>query len=144
LVSARYLLGGGENIGQVGMTITASRRRADGDEHRLGATDGGGQIRRKGEPSGGDIFLHQLVETRLVDRHTALMQGSQLGAINLYHRDVGAELGEAGPRNQADIASANHRNTHGRKSPYAGEAAGKARSYSGFQSSVVLLYQTAE
>jgi transposase InsO family protein len=51
--------------------ILNTNRTADGDERRLGATDGGGQIRRKGEPSGGGIFLHQLVETRLVDRHTA-------------------------------------------------------------------------
>ena len=43
------------------MAITAARRGADGNEHRIGPGDGAGEIGGKGEPSGGDVARHQMV-----------------------------------------------------------------------------------
>ena len=94
------------------MAVTAPGRGADRDEHRLGVTHRGSEVPRKGKAAGGDVLGHQLVETGFIDRHAAFMQGGQLRGIGFHHGDVGAELGEAGAGYQADIAAADHRNTH--------------------------------
>ena len=94
------------------MAIAAARRRADGNEHRLGAVHRGGEIAGERQPAGGDVVRDQLVQARLVDRHAPVAQGGELPGIGFHHRDVGAEFGEAGAGDQADIAAADHRNTH--------------------------------
>ena len=43
--------GRAEDVGQVGMAVAAARRRADGDEDRLGARDRLGQIGGEGQPA---------------------------------------------------------------------------------------------
>ena len=94
------------------MAVAAPGRRADRDEHRLGAVHRVGQVVGEREPAGGDVLCHQLVQARLVDRHAALMQRGELLGVGLHNGDVDAELGEAGAGDQADIAAADHRNTH--------------------------------
>jgi hypothetical protein len=94
------------------VAIAATGRRADRDEHRLGTANRGSKIGGEGEPAGSDVFRHHLVQARLIDRHVAFVQGGQLVGIDLDHCDFGAELGEAGAGDQADIAAADHRNTH--------------------------------
>ena len=94
------------------MAVAAPGRRADGDEHRLGVVHRGCEVVGEREPAGGDVLRHQLVQAGLVDRHAAFMQGGELLGVGLHDRDVGAELGEAGAGDQADIAAADHRNTH--------------------------------
>jgi hypothetical protein len=63
------LANGGEDVGQVGMAVTAPGRRADGDEHRLGLIDALFEVGRERQPPAIDIRLDQGFEPRLPDRH---------------------------------------------------------------------------
>ena len=94
------------------MAVAAAGRRADGDEHRLGVVHRGGEVAGEREPAGRDVLRDQLFEAGLVDRHASFAQGGELLGVGLHHRDVGAEFGEAGAGDQADIAAADHRDTH--------------------------------
>ena len=58
------------------------------------------------------LLSHQLVQAGFVDRHAALAQGGELAGVGFDHRDLGAELGEAGAGDEADIAAADHRDAH--------------------------------
>ena len=104
--------GGGHDIGEVGMAIAATGRRADGDKDRVGPRHRLGQIKGKGQPPGGDILGHEVFQTWLEDRHFARPQPVDLGGVLVNADDLMAEIRKADPRNQADIAGANHRNLH--------------------------------
>ena len=60
------------------MAVAAPRRRADRDEHRLGALDALGDV--GGERRGGrrDVAGHELVEARLEYRDLAALQRGDL------------------------------------------------------------------
>ena len=94
------------------MAVAAPRRRADGDEDRLGALHAFGQIGGEGEPAGRDVARDELVEARLEDRHDAPLQRVDLGLILVDADDVMAEVRKAGSGNQADIAGSDHRDAH--------------------------------
>ncbi len=94
------------------MAVAAPGRCADRDENRLGPVHRGGQIAGEGQAAGLDVFRHKLFEAGFVDRHPAVAQGRELCGVGLDHRDLGAELGETGAGHQADVAAADHRDTH--------------------------------
>ena len=94
------------------MAVAAPRRRADGDEDGVGILHRGGKVGGEFEPSGGLVGGHQLVESRLVDRHLAFCEAGDLGGVVVDAGDVHPELGEAGARNEPDITGADHRNAH--------------------------------
>ncbi len=94
------------------MAVAASGRRADGDEHGFGAVHRGGKVAGEAEAAGVDVVCHELFQARLVDRHAAFAQGSQLVGVGLDHGYLGAEFGETGAGYQAHIAAADHRYTH--------------------------------
>jgi hypothetical protein len=104
--------GGGEDIGEIGVAVAAPRRRADGDEHRLGAVERRLEVGGEGEPAGRLVDRDELVEARLVDRHLAALQPRDLVGVLVDAGDRHAEFGEAGPRDEPDIARADHRYTH--------------------------------
>ncbi len=106
------LLGGGIDICQVGMTVAAPCRCTDRDKHRLGAIDRGGEIAGEGQPASSDVVLHELFEAGFVNRHPPSDQRLQLLGFGFDNSDLGAELGETGAGDQADIAAANHGYTH--------------------------------
>ena len=95
------------------MAVAAAGGCANGDEYRLGITYRGGEVGREGEPPGRDVLRHQLVETGFVDRHASFVECGQLVGIDLHDRDVGAEFGEAGAGDEADVAAADHSDAHG-------------------------------
>ena len=53
-------------------------------------------------------FAGAIVEPGLVDRHLAPAQPLDLLGVNVHAPYVAAELGEAGRRDQADVAGADH------------------------------------
>ena len=99
------------------MTIAPTGWRADRDEHRLRLVHGGGKVGSERQPPGLDVGGDQLFQARLEDRHPALGEGGELSRVGLDHRDLGAELGEAGAGDEADIAAADHGYAHG-QSPF--------------------------
>ena len=59
-----------------------------------------------GEVQAAAVALDQLGEPRLPDRDAALVQALDLGLVDVDAVDVGAELGESGRGDQADVARA--------------------------------------
>ena len=102
----------GEDEGQVGMAVAAPRRRADRDEHRLGPFDPCGEVGGEAQAAALDIGFDQRVQARLPDRHPAILEGIDLVRILVDAAHLMAEIGEAGARHEADIASPDHRDAH--------------------------------
>ena len=90
------LLGGGVDVADVGVAVAAAGRRADGDEHRFHAGDRFREIVAEAQPPSGDIVGHELIETGLVDRNPPLAERRKLRLVGFDHRDLDAEVGEAG------------------------------------------------
>ena len=82
------------------------RRRADGDEEQPRVLERVVQIR--GEVQAVAVLLDELRETRLPDRHDALLEAVDLGRVDVDAIDVIAEFGEARRGNQADVSRADH------------------------------------
>ena len=97
---------------QVGVAVTAARRRAHRDEHRIGGFHRAGEIVGEFEPARARIGGNQVGQPRLVDRHLTARQRGNLGRILVDAGHVVAEIGKAGPGNEADIAGADHGNAH--------------------------------
>ena len=96
----------------VGRADLGERRRADGDEDRLRAAPASSRLGREGKPPRRLIGEHQLAQSRLVDRDVALAKARDLALIDLDADDLMAEIGETGPRDEADIARPDHHNAH--------------------------------
>ena len=73
-----------------------------------GAVQIGGEAQAALPHVGGD----QLGKAGLVDRHLAALQRRDLARVLVDADDVMTEIGKAGPRNEADIAGADHRDAH--------------------------------
>jgi len=106
------LLGGAEDIGQVGMAVAAARRGAHRDEHGVDALHRLLQIHGEGQAAGGDVAGDQIVQAGLVDRNFAALQPLDLAGVLVDASDVHAEFRKAGAGDQADIARADHRYAH--------------------------------
>ena len=106
------LFGGGIDIGQVGMAVAAAAGRADSDEDRVDAAHGGGDVGLEGQAAGADVSRDDLVQARLEDRNLAGAQGCDFFLLLVDADDVVSELRQAGTRDKADIARADHRDAH--------------------------------
>jgi hypothetical protein len=95
------------------MAVAAPRRRADGDEHGIGGAHRRRQIVGELEPAGARVRRDQVGKTGLVDRHFAARQRGYLGGVLVDAGHLVAEVGKAGPGNEADIAGDDHGNVHG-------------------------------
>ena len=101
-----------EHVGEIGMAVAAPRRRADRDEHRVGGLNRAGQIAGEFEAAGAGIGGDQIVEARLIDRNFAPIERGDLARVLVDAGHLVAEIGKAGPGNEADIAGADHGNAH--------------------------------
>ncbi len=97
-----------EDIGEVGMAIAAAHRRADGEEDDVGVGHRRPELGREDDAPGLQIAGEQRVEARLVDRHLALEEPGDARLVLVDAGDTPAELGEAGRRDEPDIARADH------------------------------------
>ena len=107
-------LGGGEDIGQIGMAVSAAAGRADGDEDRVA-------LRRRPFR---DRFRRTAVRLCTLAATTSSRPGSKIGMPPLRRvstlacvlvdaDDLMAELRQAGARYKPHIARADHRDAHG-------------------------------
>ena len=108
----RKLLHGLENERQVGMPVTPARGCPDCDEYRLGIFDTFAQILRESEPTAVDIRFHQRFETRLPNRHLALVEAVDLCLILIDAADLVSEVGKTGSGDEPHIPCADHRDAH--------------------------------
>jgi hypothetical protein len=63
------------------------------------------------EPTFSDIFLYQIVQVRLVNRQFPAAKGGDLGFVVIGASDVVSYFRKASACNQANIPTANHRNS---------------------------------
>src|ERR1700730_10194130 len=105
-------LGGGIDIGQIGMPVAAPRRRADGDEHRLGAGHRRRQIGSEKEPPRRHIGRHQRPQPGLENRHLAALQPGNLRRVLVDAGDRRPKLRKTRPRDQTHIPGPDHRYPH--------------------------------
>jgi hypothetical protein len=110
---ARDLARGVIDEAQISLAVAAPRRRTDRDNHRVGAFDRAGQIVGEIQPTGARIDGDQFRELRLVNRHFATHQRSDFSGVLVDTGHVAAEIGEAGPGDEAGIAGADLGNAHG-------------------------------
>ena len=68
----------------------------------------------KVKPAGGDVFLHQFLQARLVNGDAAGLEQFDLGRVVIHADDLVADFGEAGAGDQADVAGADDGQFHGR------------------------------
>src|SRR6185312_4835231 len=106
------LLGGGEDIGEVGMAVAAPRRGPDRDKDGLRARKRAVEIRRERQPPGRRVGRHQMVETRLVDRNLAAHQPRNLPSVGVDAGHLRAKLRKTRARYQTDVTGANNRDAH--------------------------------
>ena len=106
------LVGGLVNEGEIGGIFAAPGGRADGDHHHIGGGDRRGKLDSEAQPAGAAAGAHQVLEPRLMDRHSALLKRADPFGVMVDQRHVIAELGETGPRHQAHVARTDDGNLH--------------------------------
>ena len=111
---AAELARGRQHVLQVGRAVLA-RRRADGDELHLAVQGGGARVGVEAEAPGGGIALHDLGQAGLVDRQAAFLQHRDLVGVDVEAEDIVADIGEAGARDEADVAGTDDRDFHGER-----------------------------
>ena len=100
------------NVGKIRIPIAAPRRRADGDEHRIGRTDGLLKRGGKRQPCFFDIGVHEIVQARLKNRNFATLERRDLRRILVDTNHVMAEIGQTGSGDETHITRADHCNAH--------------------------------
>ena len=121
----RDLAGGGVDVGKIGVTVAAARRRADGDQCRLSAGHRLGEIGGEREPACGEVCANELGEARLVDWNDTLLQGFDLPSVLVDANNVMTEIRKAGPGYEAHVPGTDHRNAHAANSPPGGPVPAK-------------------
>ena len=104
--------GGGIDIDQVSMTITAARGCAHRNEHRVGPVHSGLKIKRKGQTPRLDVLEHQGLKTGFINRNLALVQPFNFGWVFVDTNDLVPKIRKTYPRHKPNIACPNHCNLH--------------------------------
>ena len=94
--------------GKVGKAVAAPRRRADGDEHRVGFAHRVPEVAREGETAGANVLGDEIRKPRLEDRHLALPKRRDLARVLVDAGHDVAEIGKARARHEAHIAGPNY------------------------------------
>ena len=72
----------------------------------------GVDVRREAQPSRYDIAIDHWLQTRLVDWHAARFERCDLALVEVEAQHVMADLGEARPSDEPDIARSDHGDFH--------------------------------
>src|SRR5206468_1465888 len=94
------------------MSVDASGGGADRNEHGGSVVQAVGQTRGERQPPLPHVRCHELLEARLVDRDLAGIERVNLAGLLVDAGDLMTKIGNASPRNEADIARPDHRNPH--------------------------------
>src|SRR4051812_38271211 len=94
------------------MPVAAPGGGPDGDEDGGCAIQSLRQVRGERQPALPHVRGNQLLEPRLEDRDLARIQGVDLAGVLVDASHLMAKVGNAGARDEADIACSNHGNLH--------------------------------
>jgi hypothetical protein len=83
------------DVTQIRVSVTASRRRADGNQHGVGPTNCVGGIGGKGKAPLLDIRCHNMLEVRLENRYLATLQSHDFVGVTVNTGDVVAKVSKA-------------------------------------------------
>ena len=100
-----------EHEAEIGVTVAATRGRADGDHHRI-SLGNAGRFHREMQPALAHIGFDKLSEAGLEDRNLAAVKRRDLCRVLVDAGHVMTEIGKACPGDEADIAGADHGHTH--------------------------------
>jgi len=92
----------GQDVLEVGGAVLVGRR-ADGDDHDVGALDRRPDVRGELEAPSALIAGDERLEPRLVDREPVLLQAVDLPRVDVGARNVVPRLREAGADDQPDV-----------------------------------------
>ena len=104
--------GDGMDERQVCVAIAPAAGGAHRDEDGARSLYPFGEIGREGKASGARVAVDQRVKPRFVDRHDAFAKTFDLRGVLVDAHDIMAEIGETGPRDEADIARPDHCDFH--------------------------------
>jgi hypothetical protein len=92
------------HISEIGGIVAAPRRRRDGDEDRLRLRHGRFEIAGEMQPAGLPVGMNEAVEPGFVNGDASGIEIIDPRRIMVDAEDIEAKFGEAGARNQPDIA----------------------------------------
>jgi hypothetical protein len=93
------------------VAVTAARRRTDGDHDRV-RLDDTGRLGGELQAALAHVRFDQFGQAGLEDRNLTAVERRDLGGVLIDAGDVMTEIGETGPRHEADIAGADHGHAH--------------------------------
>ena len=94
------------------MAIAATRRSAHRDEDNLGAPHRLSDVLAEEKTLTPDVGSDEIVEPRLENRDLAALQRRDLGLVPVDAGHDVPEIGETGPRDEADISTSDDRKPH--------------------------------
>src|SRR5262249_17722034 len=107
-----------EHEAEIGVTVAAAHRRADGEKHEIRIAHRRCEVCGEVDAPHAQVSVQELVEARLVNRQLSLTQILDLVRVLIDAGDGPAEFRKASCGDQADIACPNHRNVHETSSGY--------------------------
>ena len=87
-------------------------RGGDGDEDDVGFLNAFRRALGEAEPPGGDVFPDEFFQSRFIDGNTSRLQQFDLGGVAVHADNLVTDLGKAGSRYQADVASSDDGQLH--------------------------------
>ena len=106
-----YAAGGGFEIAQVGLAA-GQRRGSYRYENDVARGNGGGETGGELDTAAGAGQAQHLVEPRLVNGHSPILQLGDLGCVGIDARDMVAQIRQARARNGAHIPGSDDCNLH--------------------------------
>src|SRR5215831_16516695 len=100
------------DLTEVGVSVTAAARRADGQKYDVGLGDGLTQICRELQPFSGKLAIDQVRKTRFVERDLTTRERRKAILVFLDTSNSPAKLGKAGRRDKANVSSPYHADLH--------------------------------
>jgi hypothetical protein len=108
----RQRVDGRVDVAQVRGVLALALRGAHADEVHLGVGDLG-HVGGEAQPAGRHDLLQQLGQPGLVEGGLALAEQRDLGLVDVDPDDLVAQLGHAGGVDGTEVATTDHRDTHG-------------------------------
>ena len=100
-----------QHVMQVGAAVLV-RRSSHGAENDFNFIENQGKVGREMETSLTDVFFDKFLESRLINRHDAVVELIDLFRVDIHTGHIRAHFGETGSCNQADISGPNDCNVH--------------------------------
>ena len=100
-----------QHIMQIGAAVLV-RWGSHGAENDFDFAENRGKIGREMETSFTDVFFDKFLESRLINRHDAVVEFIDLFGVDIHASNIRAHFGKTGSRDQTDISGSYDCNVH--------------------------------